>query len=626
MCGILGIISENQLSFSEEDNFPIALKKISHRGPDHIQTKKVNNSIFGHVRLAILDTSSDSNQPFLSADGKNILVFNGEIFNYNQLRQELMKDGIHFHTNGDVEVLMAGLQHEGELFIPKLEGFFSFVFYNSTHQNFIAARDRYGEKPFFYSIDKGRFYFSSELRPLILLTNKRAINQTAFQLFHSFNYVPGNFSMIDGIFKLMPGQLMKGNNNEIKTSTYYSLPSKTEFNSTNKGKNIFSDIDRLLSNAVQKRLIADVSLGCFLSGGIDSSIVALIASQTKTNLHTFSLGFEKYSQYNETEQAERTSRFLNTNHQNYFLSETDFLHSINLFFDSIDEPFADSSAFNLFVLSKFTRQKVKAVLSGDGADELFAGYNKHRAMWTMNQKLNKGFLLRSASGLLKCFPSGRSGTMSNKIRQVKRYLSAAVLTPKERYWYLASVSTSDELKELLQFTTNKSAFNIYKNSVISRIDSDFNSVLRSDFNLVLEGDMLVKTDRMSMANGLEIRAPFLDHHLVDYVMRIPADKKLNKKQGKLLLRHIYGNRLPKEIFSGQKRGFEIPLEKWLKEDLKFNLLNDWLSDEVIYNQHFYHPSALIQLRNKAIGTNPEDSVARIWAVIVFLQWHTKNLT
>ncbi|HTA61602.1 MAG TPA: asparagine synthase (glutamine-hydrolyzing), partial [Bacteroidia bacterium] len=414
MCGIAAIIGftdKGKECFNKIAHCAILLK---HRGPDNQKYIIEPNFAMAHARLSIIDLSTASNQPFTTHDSRFTIVYNGEIFNYKELKQELQQLGHTFYTEGDVEVLINLYKEFGKNCLNKINGFFAFVLYDKQSQTFFAARDRLGIKPFYYYADENYFTCSSELKAVKYITDCNTINKTALYAYLQLTYVPEKTSIIENIYKLEPGEFLCIEKNKITKDKYYSAKLLTEYKEE---KNVNKTFLSLLESAVDARLTADVPVGCFLSGGIDSSVITAIASQKNKSLQTFSIGFKNNTYFDESVYAELVAKQYKTQHQTFYLSEGEAESEIENFLNAIDEPFADSSAFNVYVLSKKTKQHVKVVLSGDGADELFAGYNKHRAEWMIRHQTLKTSLLKNVSSVTKLFPASRSGKLSNKTRQ-----------------------------------------------------------------------------------------------------------------------------------------------------------------------------------------------------------------
>ncbi|HEY1038112.1 MAG TPA: asparagine synthase (glutamine-hydrolyzing), partial [Bacteroidia bacterium] len=498
-------------------------------------------------------------------------------------------------------------------------GFFAFGIYDEQADTAFVARDRFGVKPMYYSETKDGFYFSSELLPIQHLLKNKELNPKSLDAYFQLNYLPGEESILKGIKRLLPGHCVTIKNNKSVFRKYYRLAPKQPYVvNTNAEK----ELRRHLENAVADRMVADVDVGSFLSGGIDSTIVTAIASQQTTHLHTFSLGFKDNDFFDESSLAELTAQKYKTNHHTFKLSNDDLLEEFDNFLHAIDEPFADSSALNVFILSKRTRPHVKVVLSGDGADELFAGYNKHRAEWLMRNKKGFNAFVKLAAPFAGLLPQSRNSSLGNKARQLVKYNKSMQLGLQERYWKLASISTQEEVTHLLLKTEEAKEL---KKQYTEGVNNDFNSFLLADVNMLLPYDMLTKVDMMSMDNGLEVRNPFLDHRLVEFAFSLPAESKINGSQQKIILKESCKDLIPDEILNRPKHGFEVPIQQWFANELKSRIEDEWLNEDFLRDQKIFSIEAIRQLKKQLFSTSPGDSAAKVWAIIIFNSWYKKHI-
>ncbi|MBA2613615.1 MAG: asparagine synthase (glutamine-hydrolyzing) [Bacteroidetes bacterium] len=581
------------------------LDLLKHRGPDNRAFKEYKKCILFHSRLQILDTSGTSNQPFCDDESENCLVFNGEIFNY----KEFQKKQSNLKTTGDVEVLFNLLKTEKENCLNKLNGFFAFAFYNAETNSLLLAKDRLGIKPLYYYKDEEKIAFASELKPLLELTGKQELNLTQLNTYFGLNYCAGPETIFKNIYRLLPGQYIQVQNKTVTVKNWYVVPKKQAS----------QNFTQLLEEAVKLRLHADVPVGTFLSGGIDSSIISALAKKNKADLNTFSIGFTDEDYFDETNYAELVAKHINSNHHTFKLSETDFLNNIHDFLNCIDEPFADSSAFNFYMLSKFTKDHVKVALSGDGADELFKGYNKHKALLMSNSSLNR-LLAGMGSPLLALNKSSRQGALANKTRQLKKFSELVKLNPTEKQKFLASISSQTEIDKLLKQKVNPAYFDsLFKtNSVYSNFELE--DVF--DLQTVLADDMLVKADRFSMQQGIEIRNPFLDYRVVEYALNLNNKEKINKSAQKIILKKDFAYLLPKQIFERSKKGFELPLHKWLSGKFSKEFETKLLNKEKIESEGYLNYNYIAELKEQLHSKSPDDSAAKLWAIIIFESWLT----
>jgi len=615
-------------------NLSNATEMISRRGPD-ARGVWMNDFVgLGHRRLSIIDTSELGNQPMKDASGRYRIVYNGEIYNFKELREELLSRGITFRSNSDTEVLLYAYIFYGEKCLNLLNGFFAFAVYDENENSLFAARDRYGIKPMYFHNDDDKFIFASDMHAILAYGIKKEINQEALYTYLQLNYTPAPMTMMKGVHMLEPGKSLKVDGNELKISHYYRTNYEESHIHANKDsyENQQNNLRELLEESVKSRLVSDVPLGTFLSGGIDSSIISGIAKKYKEDLHTFSIGYKDEPFFDETSYANLVAKKLNTRHAVFSLSNDDLYDHLFDILDRMDQPFADSSAIPTYILSKKTRDHITVALSGDGADELFAGYNKHAAhLRAINGNLTNT-LLRSSASLLKYLPRSRNGALSNKIRQAEKYGLGLTLGAAERYWRWASILPEAKALSLLSADTRRKLseeqYLLQKAACLEPIigDKDFNQLLATDMQLVLPNDMLRKVDLMSMANGLEVRVPFLDHHLVAYAFQLPASSKIDRQMRKKILQDSFRDLLPAELYNRPKQGFEVPLLKWFRSSLRSMIINDLLSDDFIESQNIFEPSAIRKLKRQLFSVNPGDAHATIWALIVFQWWWKRYFT
>lgn len=615
MCGIIGLYKKH-LSEKEDAFFNNALNVIAHRGPDNKGIFRFNDLLLGHRRLSIIDTTESANQPFFDETNNYVLIFNGEIFNYKALRNDLQSKGVTINTNSDTEVLLHLLIREGEKAIKKLNGFFSFAFFDKTKNNLLLARDRYGVKPLVYYLDENIFCFGSELKALMACGIPKKLNHKILSTYFHLNYIPHPHTIFEGVYKLPPAYFLKFdiNSGKLEIDKYYSLPDLQKPSTNVSYDEAKTEIRNLLDDSVRLRLVSDVPIGTFLSGGIDSSITTALASKHVNKLNSFSIGFKDEPFFDETKYAQILAKKYKTEHTIFNISNNDLFEHLNQVLYCFDEPFADSSALNVYLLSKYTKQHVTVALSGDGADELFSGYNKHTALLRASQSNIQNTILKSGGTLLNNLPQSRNGKFANKIRQLSKYSNGLQYNAQDRYWNWAGFYSND-------VNILKQKYPDIRNEFISGITGNFNSVLAADFNLVLSNDMLAKVDLMSMANSLEVRTPFLDYRLVDYVFKLPANYKIDSVRKKKILIDSFSDILPQELSNRPKQGFEVPLLKWFIGQLRSEIENNWLNKDFIIEQNLFNLNEIELLKRKLYSSNPGDAVAKMWGLIVFQQWY-----
>jgi asparagine synthase (glutamine-hydrolysing) len=629
MCGITGIAAFNLVGRMQMIHLTAATMALEHRGPDYQGIWNDDHLGLGHRRLSIIDTSDAANQPMRDASGRYIIAFNGEIFNFKELRLFLEARGVQFRSQSDTEVLLELFALEGPACLHRLNGFFAFAIADTHSQSLFIARDRYGIKPLVYLADEDKFLFASEMKSLLAYGIEREIEPSALMAYLHLNYTPAPLTMVKGVHKLPPGHYITVSNGTFSVHPWYQLPNNEEAGASFEEKKQL--LRSLLEDAVQQRLVADVPLGSFLSGGVDSSIIAALAARHKPDLHTFSIGYADEKFFDETAYARKVARHLGTEHTVFSLTNKDLFSHVHGILDSLDEPFADSSAIAVYILSKHTRKHATVALSGDGADELFAGYNKHAALLRAMQPGWKENLAMQFGGLWRTLPHSRHSPFGNKARQLARFAEGMALSPQERYWKWAGFAGNEAVEALLQPTIVQEEaqvqFRKLKEEILENISSgkNFNEFLRADMQLVLPNDMLMKVDLMSMAHALEIRVPFLDHRVVSFAMKLPAEDKITPHSRKRILREAFSDMLPAEVFQRSKKGFEVPLLPWLRKDLKALIEEDLLEESFIRDQGIFQYPEIQKLWRQALSSNPGDSHARIWGLVVFQWWWKKYL-
>lgn len=622
MCGITGAVAFTDTGRQHLEGISRATYSLLKRGPDSEGLYFNDNVAFGHRRLKIIDTSSAADQPMTDPTGRFTIVFNGEVFNYKELRKDLERKGVKFHTESDTEVLLQQYIHLKEKCPETLNGEFAFAVHDKKTGEVFLARDRYGIKPLYYYTDKDKFLFASEMKALLAFGIPREIDTASLYTYLQLNYIPSPHSIFEKVKKLPAGCFATIRNSEFRIQNYYELP-VCETTSALSYEQAVKQLQESLEHSVQQRLVSDVPLGCFLSGGVDSSIISAIAAKHTRHLKTFSIGYKDEKYFDETHYARLVAKKLKTEHTVFSLSNNDLYANLYQVLDYLDEPFADSSALAVHILSMHTRRHVKVALSGDGADELFGGYNKHAA----ELKARKGgvttALLRGSAPLLKVLPKSRNTKLGNKVRQLNKFSSAAGKNAQERYWRWAGYAAEEQVGKLLKVQPGRH-YSERKDQLLKHLNNDMNSVLYTDICLVLENDMLVKTDRMSMANSLEVRVPFLDHRIVDLALSMPSSYKIDGKRRKKVLRDAFGRQLPEEVFSRKKQGFEVPLLKWLRTDLRPMIERDLLEPGFVREQGIFNSTETEKLKKQLFSSSPDDAVARIWGLIVFQYWYKKQ--
>lgn len=604
MCGIGGFINTQ---YGEEDLLKM-INAQSHRGPD------ANNFYFNseakvgliHNRLSILDLSQDANQPMFSHYKRYIIVFNGEIYNFKDIASDL---GIRFNTSSDTEVILEAFAKWGVDFVNKLNGMFAIAIFDTQTQFLYLFRDRLGIKPLYYYFYENQLVFGSELKAITTVIGYQEIDQQAVSDYFHFGYIPKEESIYKNIYKLPAGHFASYNSKELKISEYWSINKSISSKTITNYNEAKTELTKLLFDSIEKRLISDVPIGTFLSGGTDSSLVSAIASKVSTsNLNTFSIGF-KEAKYNESEHAKKIASYLKSNHHEFIVSENDVLDELDLILNDFDEPFADSSCFPTYIVSKMARKHVTVCLSGDGGDELFMGYGAYNwaerlsnpVFWNLRNSiaatLNLGNDRTKRAAMV--FNCPKEGKMSHIFSQ-------------EQYLF-----SKNEIKKLLP--NHPSPFLEEKYQLQRTLTAKENQSV-FDLKNYLKDDLLVKVDRMSMLNSLEVRVPLLDYRIVELALNVDESLKITK-QGvqKYLLKDVLYNYVPKELLNHPKWGFSIPLQRWLKTDLKY-LIDEYLNSELIADMNIFDADYIKKLKTNFF--NGEDYLYnRIWQIIVFNKFY-----
>ena len=639
MCGIAGVVAFNENGKSFFLNMEKAVACLAQRGPDDKGIFRHGNISMGHTRLSIIDVTTAASQPMTDASGRFTIVFNGEFYNFKEHRRFVEEHGFTLKSESDTEVLLYLYLIEKEACLQRINGFFALAIYDQEDESLFIARDRFGVKPLLIYRDDEKFMFASEMKALMALGIPKEPDEVSLFTYLQLNYIPGPDSIFKRVKKVAPGSYLKLKTNLSQllhtesTSSYYQIPipskeTRTSFSYQDQQKKLIE----LMDASVQRRLISDVPLGAFLSGGIDSSVVVALAARYIPHLRTFSIGFENEPMFDETKYAALVAKKCGTNHTVFKLRNDDLFNNLFSMLDYLDEPFADSSALAVHILSFNTRKYVKVALTGDGADELFGGYNKHAAEIRVRENSLAAKTLHLLGPFLKILPQSRNSPQSNWIRQLNKFADAINLSAKERYWRWAGYCNEKEADNLLVDVVSKSSI-LYKeylqrkNKVLKfiRDDGDVNDVLYTDMQLVLPNDMLTKTDMMSMANSLEVRSPFLDYEVVDFAFSLPLHSKIDGSGRKKIIRDAFRNYLPQEILTRSKKGFEVPLLKWFRNELKSSITDDWLSDKFIEEQQIFRVDATRNLKRKLFSNNPGDAQALVWGLIVFQHWWKKNM-
>lgn len=632
MCGIVGYFSGVE-DHKLQGYLQGAVGCLNKRGPDAHNVIEVSPKVgLAHARLSIIDTNAVANQPMTDPDGRFTMVFNGEIFNYRELRAQFLSNETFFSTS-DTEVLLYLYKRLGAAALQHLNGFFAFAVYDHQTGEVFLARDRYGIKPLHIFEGDNLILFGSEMKALLQFPLKREIDFATLALYFQLNYVPGNSAMLKGFRKVPPGHYAQiSSDGKLQVNQWYTIPF-TPGERLSAPSSGYTDATRhlrmLVEEAVERRLVSDVPLGAFLSGGIDSSIVTYCAAKRVKGLNTFSIGYKDEPYFDETKYANLVAAKFKTNHTVYAVTNEEMFARIFDVLDYIDEPFADSSSIAVNILCHYTRQKVTVALSGDGGDELFAGYNKHQAAFRAQQINTLNVVMKAALPLLNVLPQSRHSRIGNLFRQAQRYSRGLHLTKAQRYWNWCTLTSEEDVLQMFGTKIALPADELQrrKAAIFAMIteEGDLNDLLLADMHMVLPDDMLTKVDLMSMANSLEVRVPLLDYTVVNYAFSLPVSYKIEAGNGKKILKDAFRTELPEELFNRPKHGFEVPLLKWMRTGLRSLIEEELLERNFIEEQGIFDAEQIDQLKRKLFSNNPGDVHATLWALLVFQYWYKKYI-
>ncbi len=643
MCGICGKVSYGSRAINEQLITKMC-RSFSYRGPDdsgiYIRNVAENNGLkthvgLGHQRLSIIDLSSAGHQPMSNEYGTVWITFNGEIYNYREIRAELQKKGHRFQSSSDTEVIIHLYEEEGLDAVQRLNGMFAFALWDENLNRLWVCRDRIGIKPLVYYWNDQQFLFASEIKALLNdpIISKE-LDYEALRFYLAFNYVPAPHTIFKGIQKLKPGQFLVLQNKELKFTEYWDIPQLNEKDPSISAFTLQESLTKKrlyqsLENAVRSRMIADVPVGAFLSGGIDSSIiVALMARHADKPVKTFSIGFKDADLFDETNFAREVAALNHTDHHEFKLTHNDLIDVFVYALSTFDEPFADSSAIPTYIVSRQAREHVTVALSGDGADELFAGYRSYLGeYWFSKYMLIPGLLRENIfERLVTSLPDSRDRKFLEYIRRLKKFIKSTKGSFPERLLALKEVFPGEIRNCILKNSrqeANSSQHDIalsWVKNLLNRYHGDpINSMLYSDLKDSLPGDMLTKVDWMSMKNSLEVRVPFLDHRVVELAFQMQGSWKIYKGHTKYILKETFKDLLPPSLLRRPKAGFEIPISRWLREELNF-LVDNYLNQERICDQGIFDFGMVDKLVQDHMQRR-SDTSWMLWNLIVFQHWH-----
>jgi asparagine synthase (glutamine-hydrolysing) len=633
MCGIAGIFSSDSQYFNSfaSKNISSMTDSLSHRGPDSegLWIDENNLIALGHRRLSILDLSSKGNQPMHSFCGRYVLVFNGEIYNHIRIRSELQNEvNVIWRGSSDSETLLSGISTWGlEVTLKKIEGMFAFALWDNHTKTLSLARDRIGEKPLYYYQDSSNLFFFSEIKSLKKISNiSFEIDRDSFESYTKYGYVPNPKSIYKNVFKLEAASCIsfKIENKSIKKCSFFSYWQLN--NSVEDSLEIHSsiqDLDKILSGIVQDQMISDVPLGAFLSGGIDSSLIAAIMQKNSNKkINTFTIGFNEDG-FNEAPFAKKISDHLGTNHSELYVSSHDALAIIPELPFIYDEPFSDSSQIPSVMLSRFTRKEIKVALSGDGGDELFAGYPRY----IYAEKIAN--FIRKVPNPLKPAIRGALHALSPSSWDIFfKILNQIGINNNfngRRIYRLIETLQTNNYRELYDcLVSYPDSYNYQNNENVNRsIDdkSHLNFMRKHDLKYFLADDVLVKVDRASMSCGLEVRAPFLNHRLVEYAFALKKSQLINHGIGKSILKKLLSQYVPVTLMERPKAGFSVPIADWLRGPLK-----KWAESLIRNNieENNYFSKEVLQKKWIEHQTGKYNHKSFLWNFLMFQAWLDTN--
>lgn len=625
MCGICGILQYTKEKMNA-DSLLAMCRRMRHRGPDdqgiYIDNFASNFSLgLGHRRLKIIDLSESGHQP-MSNEKKTVwITFNGEIYNYKELRAELLKNGHIFKSDTDTECIVHLYEDYGEDCVKYLRGMFAFAVWDRENQSLMLARDRVGKKPVLYYHKDNRFCFASEFHAL-LQNNfiSKEIRPESINYYLTYGYIPAPLTIYKDIYKLSPAHILLIKNNTLKVKNYWEPNYKDKIKISE--HEAADEVLRLLKEAVRVRLTSDVPLGAFLSGGTDSSAVVALMSQLCANkVKTFSIGFDE-SDYDELRYARNIAHRFGTEHRE-FIVRPKALDILPLLLERYGEPYADSSCIPTYYVAQQTKQYVTVALNGDGGDELFAGYERYQAMLAAEKIPDMAKKMLSGFSLL--LPD--SVNFRSKARRIKRFINGAILPFQTRYFKWVSIFDDDLKKSVCSVDFIKSASQSNVLNFIAlylhalRGTSIIDSLLFTDTMTYLPNDLLVKVDIATMANSLEARSPFLDQGLMEFAAQLPAEYKMKNFIKKYILKKAIKNLVPRENIYRKKMGFGVPIGNWFRSDLK-DFLSEVILSKVSLNRGYFKPGTIKNMVRLHIEKKADYS-SQLWALLILELWHQR---
>jgi asparagine synthase (glutamine-hydrolysing) len=605
MCGICGYIG----TCIDDSVLRLMAESLNHRGPDGSGCWTNDVSAFGHTRLAIIDLSEAASQPMSTSDGRYTIVFNGEIYNYHELRGKLQQSGEIFQSASDTEVLLLGYRKWDRQVLDKLRGMFAFAVWDDYRRKLFLARDRIGIKPLFYApLEKG-MVFGSEIKAILKhpCVGKDII-PAAVDSYLELGYVPGPETIFRNIYALSPGCWLQYQENQFKIGQYW-IPNFSQPPVEKNEAELIEELDNKLNEAVSSHLVADVQVGAFLSGGVDSSLVAAVAQKhVEEPIHTFTIGFSGGG--DERVFAATVAKHIGSNHHENLVTP-DIIQELPLLIKHLEQPLFDNSILPTYLVSQFARNKVKVVLSGDGGDEPFAGYD-----WTRFALAMPNLPLKwSLPGWQWAYQNGAGGLLKKLVYDIghsgnDRYLRRITASKEYRQWLYTS--------EFIDQISNENLPHLEKMLQTAQVCDERDRFIYADLCAYLPEDVLFKVDRMSMANSLEVRVPLLDHLFLEWALQLPIGMRFRKGHGKYLLRKLAERYLPLVILKPRKQGFTVPMRHWLRGEL-LDPVTRLFNSKSFRQRGIVRPQNALELLNMH-RSNRYDLGHRIWSLVILEVW------
>ena len=599
MCGFVGYINREK---NKEDNIKKMNDLIAHRGPDSEGYYIDQDIALGFRRLSIIDLKS-GDQPIYNDDKSKLIIFNGEIYNYRQLKKQLIKKGYKFQTETDTEVILKGYEEYKEDILNKLRGMFSFVIYDIEKKEIFAARDFYGIKPFYYTKMGTTFIFGSEIKSFLIHPHfKKELNEKMLEYYLTFQYSAGEETFFKNVYKLMPGHYLKYKDGKLKIKKYYEV--KFEEDKDKTYEEWKKGIKERLEDSVKAHKISDVEVGSFLSSGVDSSYIAASSNVDKT----FTVGFNS-KKYSEISYAEDLSEKIKTKNINKVITKDEYFKSLPNILYYMDEPLADPSAIALYFVTKIASENVKVSLSGEGADEIFGGYNIYQEPLTQQWYYKIPYPIRYALGSIASLLPKRRG-INFLIRRGQKL--------EDRFVGNAYIFNKKEIKKIMKKKMQTKGYTDLTKPYYEKVNGkdQVTKMQYIDFNFWLIGDILLKADKMSMANSLEVRVPFLDRPLIDYALGLPTEYKIDKYKTKKIFRDIASEILEDKVSNKKKLGFPVPIREWMKEEDTYKQIKALFEKD----EKFFKKDKIVKLIEDH-KKGKKDNSRKIWTIYIFLLWY-----